>query len=381
MSGLTVSQTAIYYRFISSAPLFSKALVFLFNKPEFNENTFSGYSIQVADCTNFSKRGTGAAGRIHYVIDLFCVRIKQAIVTTNHVGETFKNFLIKSAQIWIGDRIYCNVHGILHVKNSGSEVIVRYNFGAMPVFKNKKTKNFFDVIEWLRTIKIQAKLVSCVVFVKTPDGSFIKGRLIGLLLPPQKAREAQIRTRKEYKTKTKKIHLERAKYVVVFTTIPSSKISNCNAIKLYRLRWQVELQIKRDKSIAEIDFIKFKTEEGVKSWLLGHLLAQEIAKKMGRTTNKPEIEEIDNTKQTKIGTEQNDPWILFQIGWLLLRRAILAIEIKLEKDIREAMKERLEKTERRNRPRALEAFLRQPPKKTMNPKQALKKAAIQADSK
>ena len=169
--------------------------------------------------------------------------------------------------------------------------------------------------------------------------------------------------------------------MVIFTAFSSSKISNIQVIKLYKLRWQIELYIKRDKSIAEIDFMKFKTEKGVKSWLLGHLLAQEIAKRIGRVTKQINIEDNNDCRDVEIKTEQKEPWIIFNIGWILLKRAILSIEIKLDKDIIEAMKEKIEKTERKNRPRALETFRRRPSKKATNPNHALKKAANQTDSK
>lgn len=341
--------------------MFSKAINYMIGLSTISGETFSGYKIMIVDCTNFSKVGkSGVAGRIHYCISMFQLAVEQAIVSTNKKGETFKNFAINEFEIFIGDRIYCNAPGILYVKKYGAEVIVRYNFGAMPVYKNKKAKTPIDVLAWARKGNKSVKLISCTVLTRDRTGAVLKGRLIAIKLPDDKAREAQQRVKLEYKKATTKTHLERARYVIVFTTVPCEKISNVEVMKLYRLRWQVELQIKRDKSIAEIDFMKLKKEEGVKSWLLGHLLAQEIAKRIGRgnyqQSKEMEIEFENTENETKTRIEQKEAWLIFQLGWFLLKRAIFSIETKKVEDIVEEVREEIEKTGRHNRPRALEIF-------------------------
>ena len=49
---------------------------------------------------------------------------------------------------------------------------------------------------------------------------------------------------------------------------------------LYRLRWQIELHIKRDKSIAGLDRLPNRRPDTVYTWICAKLLLVQIARKM-----------------------------------------------------------------------------------------------------
>ena len=89
--------------------------------------------------------------------------------------------------------------------------------------------------------------------VHPQGGKAIVGRLCALLLPPDKAEEARQRARREQGQSVTEETLAAAQYVVVFTTVPSSRLTAALVMELYGLRWQIKLHIKRDKSIAGLD--------------------------------------------------------------------------------------------------------------------------------
>ena len=71
-----------------------------------------------------------------------------------------------------------------------------------------------------------------------------------------------------------------AGFVVVFTTVPKNRLSAQRVLELYGLRWQIELHIKRDKSIAGLDQLPNRRPDTVYTWICAKLLLVQIARKM-----------------------------------------------------------------------------------------------------
>ena len=69
-----------------------------------------------------------------------------------------------------------------------------------------------------------------------------------------------------------------ADFVVVFTTVPKERLSDEHILELYRLRWQVELHIKRDKSIAGLDQLPNYRPDTIYTWICAKMLLTQIAR-------------------------------------------------------------------------------------------------------
>jgi hypothetical protein len=111
-------------------------------------------------------------------------------------------------------------------------------------------------------------------------GKAIVGRLCALLLPPDKAEEARQRARREQGPSVTEETLAATQYVVVFTTVPSSRLTAALVMELYGLRWQIELHIKRDKSIAGLARLPNFRSDTVYSWICAKMLLTQIARKL-----------------------------------------------------------------------------------------------------
>jgi hypothetical protein len=74
--------------------------------------------------------------------------------------------------------------------------------------------------------------------------------------------------------------LEAAAWVMVFTTVPRARMKAARVLELYRMRWQVELEIKRDKSIGGLDMLPNFRPDTIATWLGAKLLIQLVAKKI-----------------------------------------------------------------------------------------------------
>lgn len=76
--------------------------------------------------------------------------------------------------------------------------------------------------------------------------------------------------------------LEYAKFVMVFSTFSSKRFSSQDIMECYRLRWQIELAIKRLKSIIEMGHIPKGDDLSCRAWLYGKLFLGLLTEKLAR---------------------------------------------------------------------------------------------------
>ncbi len=242
---------------------------------------WAGYEIIITDATSVARPGSeGTTGRVHYALRLTDLQLVKIDVTDEKGGETFRRFaeIVGPGQLWIGDRCYANPPGVAEVKARGAEVLVRYNRGSLPLYDVDG-----DPIA-VRT-KLERLKKPCVprewaAWVHAQNHAPIQGRLCALRLPPEKAEEARARLRREQGKELTAESLEFADFVIVFTTVPKDRLSVEQVMELYGLRWQVELSIKRDKSIAGLDRLPNFRADTIRSWILAKMLLTQIARKI-----------------------------------------------------------------------------------------------------
>ncbi len=128
------------------------------------------------------------------------------------------------------------------------------------------------MLTWLRSPRGHqpAERWVCVYDRETDD--HYEGRLIACRLPAAAAEKARARVRRELGSATSPTDLEAAQYVVLFTTVPSTRMPAAMCLQLYRLRWQVELAFKRWKSLCHFDRLPNYRDDTILSWLYAKLL-------------------------------------------------------------------------------------------------------------
>lgn len=102
----------------------------------------------------------------------------------------------------------------------------------------------------------------------------ITGRLCIIRKSEAAAAKARERVRRESQRGGSTLQpqtLEAAQYVFVFTTLPE-QISAAQVLEMYRLRWQIELEFKRLKSLIALGHLKKRDPQAARSWLQGKLL-------------------------------------------------------------------------------------------------------------
>ncbi len=97
----------------------------------------------------------------------------------------------------------------------------------------------------------------------------------------QKARRRLERRASKRQTTTKPETWEYAKYVTVFTTDRSTPAETI--LEWYRVRWQIELNFKRLKSLAQLGHLPKYDDQSSRSWLYGKLFVALLTQKLIRT--------------------------------------------------------------------------------------------------
>lgn len=273
----SVSAVALHLRMRTSGPwLAAMVAEMMATRWTFASERWAGYEIVATDATVLTRPGgEGTTARIHYALRLGDLALVQSLVTDHHVGETLRWFNVEAGQLWMGDRGYANPPAIAFVTERHAEVLVRYNFGALPLYSKRGER--CDVHALVATLGNPGRVREWPVYVRPASGKLILGRLCAVRLPPAKAKEARARLRKEQGSSLTAESLSTAEFVVVFTTVPKGRLSTERVMELYALRWQIELHIKRDKTIRAFDELPNFRDDTIHSWICAKLLAQQIA--------------------------------------------------------------------------------------------------------
>jgi Transposase DDE domain len=250
---------------------------------------WGGYDVVLVDGSTVC--GPGAVGidaRLHTVLrvnDLACVHVA---VTGADEGETLTRFTWAPNQLVVADRGYANAPGIAAVVRDGGQVLVRLNRGALPLWHPDGTP--FEVLPALRSLT-RHRARDWRVEARWTDGEgavhTIRGRLCAFRLPPAEAAKARAWVLREQGANASAETLEASQYVALFTTVPRTRLSAARAIELYRVRWQLELQFKRWKSLCGLDRLPNYRDDTIRAWLYAKLLAALLVDRMMASATSP----------------------------------------------------------------------------------------------
>jgi len=245
----------------------------------------SGFRIRLVDATVINRKNSAESidWRVHTGFNLVESKIDEVEITSNKVGESFKNYSVQPGDLMVGDRGHAHREGIACVVERGGDVLVRLPWNTVPL--EDSWGNPFDLFQALRTLR-EAQVGDFIVQT-APDIkrgiSAIAGRVIALRKTPEQAEKSRRKIHEQARKKGKnpdKKTLEAAGYIFLFTTVKQTSLSAIQALELYRLRWQIELAFKRLKGILEIDEIPVKDDTLCKTFLsaklLGALLVEDL---------------------------------------------------------------------------------------------------------
>jgi hypothetical protein len=226
-------------------------------------------------CDGSAVSGPGAEGtdaRLHTALRLSDLSFKHVEVTGVSGGETLRRFPWSPGELAICDRGYANPPGIAWVVEQGADVLVRVNRGSLPLFNRDGTQ--VDILATLRPLRVNkpGEWKVHVEHVERGERRIIEGRLVAVRLPENKAEEARRRVLREHGSDATQEQLEAASFVALFTSTPRGRLSAKRCLQAYELRWQIELQFKRWKSLCDFDRLPNYRDDTILAWLYAKVL-------------------------------------------------------------------------------------------------------------
>jgi len=275
-----ISAVALHHWMRKSGPFLYDLLARLVDAEQtFRAERWAGYDIHVVDASCVERPGAkGTTARVHYALRLTTLRPVHIEITDEHGGETFRRFRVRPDELWMGDRGYANPPGIAHVTDAGGEVMVRLNRGALPLYDVHGRP--LDLHRCWQRLRRSGPPRQWFAQVQPEGHAPIRGRLCMVRLPDDRADEARERLRREQGAPLSADAKEAAAFVMVFTTVPDERLTTAQVLELYALRWQVELSIKRDKSICGLGRLPHFRPDAIATWLGAKLLLIQIARRL-----------------------------------------------------------------------------------------------------
>lgn len=233
-------------------------------------HSLPGVRLRILDATTLSAPGsTGTDWRIHLSFDLGNFCLDGLDVTDRHGGESLSHFPARDNELLIADAGHAFASGMGPVLERGARLIVRINWRNVALFTPQGER--FPMIDWLRSLSQPSETP---VLFQTPQG-WVSLRLLASPLPPDKAEQARRRVRKRYQTKQKPLSQETmlaAGFVLLVTNLPAQPWTMAQVFFFYRVRWQIELYIKRLKGILQLDGLRARDPQLAKTYILAKLL-------------------------------------------------------------------------------------------------------------
>jgi hypothetical protein len=243
----------------------------------------SGRPLRIVDGTIVREPGpTGSQWRLLYSLEWPAVRcdfLDLTLATGVGTGEWLGRVPVDNGDLLLADAGYCTVAGIEYVTQQEAHVLVRINPSHFPLMNAAGER--LSLLSFLEPVTVAGQVADWEVLLRGRGEHPIAGRLCAL----RKSEEAiqQARQRLQQKARRKQIHTRAetwryAEYVLVFSSWPQP--TGVQVLTWYRVRWQVELAIKRLKSLLGFGHLPKHDTHSARAWLYGKLLLALLAEKL-----------------------------------------------------------------------------------------------------
>lgn len=228
---------------------------------------------------------TATTYRMHIAIDLVNLSLRQVEVTTDKESERLGHYVLESGDVVLIDRGYNSPKSLVPFLERGGHVVLRYNPHGMNLYE-ENIQGERAKIDWESRLQTLGKQGGAVPVYLCYRNQRVRGYLHAIPLPDDKAAEVR---RKMKRCASKKGHALSAKalglgeWVLIFTSLPPERPNTATVAALYRVRWQVELVIKRLKSLLAVDQLRaHKGCQLAELYLQGKLLYAAVVEKIAQ---------------------------------------------------------------------------------------------------
>ena len=227
-------------------------------------NLVDGSTVSVAG-------STGSDWRLHARYHPARGCFTDLVVTEATTAEALCCVAVRPGDVLVQDRGYARQRNFAHAKAQGADFITRIGWRSVNLYDRAGQR--FDLLAALpqsgppvteHPVRIGA------------GSSAVTARLIIARKPPAATRQEHKRLRRKASRKGQRTDprtLHTAGFMMLLTSLPPASATAEEVVRLYRMRWQVELAFKRLKSLGGFAALQASDPRLARSWLLAHLIA------------------------------------------------------------------------------------------------------------
>lgn len=234
-----------------------------------------GRRVRLIDATCVRSPGARETSwRLHLGFDLTQGRLEHVALTDGRGAEKLERFAPMSGVLDIADAGYGRASPLRARLAAGGDVLLRISWRSMRL-RHEDGHTPFDLLAALRGMAGDVAEWTVAVEDGKKGQAPVPLRLIAARKPEEARRAALKRWHRRAQKQGHQIEqgtIEAAGFVLLVTSLPADAASPSQLLALYRLRWQVELAIKRLKSLLGLGNLPAKSPELASCWLYGKLI-------------------------------------------------------------------------------------------------------------
>lgn len=232
---------------------------------------------QLVLCDGSQISGPGAKGtdyRWHVAYDPVAQQICELHVSDVHTGESLTRYQLGPGMVVLGDRNFAKAPALVATRACGAHVVVRMTPQYLKLWTRQGAA--FDLVAALRAAREQPRVSFALQVREEKSGQTTPVWIHAQHLTAQQINRARRHAKRQAARKGQTPRAQTlflSEWVLVLTTLPPEELSAEVILELYRVRWQVELVIKRYKSLLDAARVRAKQGSALAAvYLLGKLL-------------------------------------------------------------------------------------------------------------
>ena len=245
--------------------------------------TSVGRRIVICDGSTISAPGSRQSDyRLHLSFDALQQQACQLQVTAYRQAESLSRFQFAGGDLVLADRGFAKAPQLLAVGQQGADFVVRCSPQYLKLLNTAGQP--FDLIAALRAGSEASTMSLAVQVCDAKTGQTVNAWIHARRLSEPQINRARRKAKRKSKCAGKTIKAETlflCEWVLVLTSIAPWQISGAVILELYGVRWQIELLIKRLKSLLGAGKLRARQEgELAEVWLWGKLLYAVVVEKL-----------------------------------------------------------------------------------------------------
>ena len=250
----------------------------------------SGRRLRIVDGTTLTAPGSSRpTWRLMLEFDPDAQRLCGLTLSSARCGESLVRGGVEPGELIVADRGFARAAGLASVRRQKGEFLVRLGLRSLRLLDAKGNRIELDKLLGDASLRQAGHRdghrdghgggpgdIDQTVTVAGMGVPAFQARLIARPLPPAAAERNKgklARAGQQEGYTPSEAARTTAGYIILLTSMAPDALSASAAVQLYRLRWQVELAIKRMKSLGKLDRLPAKSPGLAQTWILANLIA------------------------------------------------------------------------------------------------------------